>query len=472
MNRVSSLDASFLYMETPTMHMHVGLVLILEPSGASQGGDFSRIETIIERKARTTPQLCKRLVAVPFQLDHPLWIDDPYFDLRHHFRRISCPQPGDMAALSGLAARLISTPLDRSRPLWEVCLVEGLSEGRFAFIAKLHHAVADGMAGVALLASLFSGSPDDAPLSSELSASRAAEAAPKGHELLREALASRFKNLPELANTWKRTFDGVMKLRERWRGEHREWTKRFNAPRTRWSGSITGRRTVAFARVALTDLDAIRGKNGGSRNDVILAICSGALRRYLENLGELPPEPLIATCPISIRKRGTRDTQISAVFASLATDIADPAERLQAIRNNMQDAIAEHNAFGGNMLGIWAELVSPMILVTGARAYTKFKLADRHRPLYNVAISNVPGPRKPIYFAGAKLVAAYPTGPINEGGGINITVMTYMEHAHFGFVAATNVLPDLNRIAEGVASSTAELLAAVGGGSARSGDQA
>lgn len=462
MQRLSSLDASFLYLETPTVHMHVGLVLILDP-GASPQLEFSRIVALAEQKARATPLLCKRLVEVPLQLEHPLWIDDPHFDFFRHFRRDTCPGPGDMAALSTLVERIISTPLERSRPLWELWLVEGLEQGRFALVAKIHHAIADGMAGSALLSSLLSVSPEDFASSPGVKESSAAEAVPNPYELVREAVASRLRNLRRFTHTWKHTYEGVMTVRHRRRSAgHHVGAKLFDAPRTRWNAPITGQRTTAFARVPLADLDAIRRKTGGSRNDVILALCSGTVRRYLEARGELPLAPLIATCPTSSRKRGKSGNQISAIFTSLATHLEDPIERLQAIRNMTRGAKEEHSAIGGDLLSSWAELVSPAVFSLVAQAYTRYRIAGWHPPMYNVAISNVPGPKVPVYFGGARLVAVYPTAPVIEGGGLNITVMSYLDQAYFGFVAAASLLPDLSQLAEGVAQSRDELLRAVG----------
>jgi WS/DGAT/MGAT family acyltransferase len=460
MERLSGLDASFLYVETPTMHMHVALIALLDASTAPSGYDFTRIHARIEREARRRPELSRKLVSVPLGLDHPLWVRDPHFDPIHHIRRVACPAPHGPEELADIAARILSTPLDRSRPLWEIWVVEGLTNQQFALVAKLHHCIADGMTGASLLASLFNVAAEPPELPEPEADPSADEPLPPEWALMVDAFASRLAKRQDLSQLVRRTTSALGDFYVRRKdGTHRTGATLLDAPRTRWNGAITAQRSAAFARVSQADVKLIRKLHSATSNDVVLAICAGALRRYLEQLGELPLAPLVAACPIAVRGRQrSGGNRISALFTSLATNLEDPAERLAAIRAVMRGAKEEHNLLGGDMVSSWAELMSPNLFSQAARLYTKYRLAERHRPLYNVAISNVPGPRVPLYFAGAKLIAAYPLGPVIEGVGLNITVMSYADQFDFGFLAAASLLPDLHELAAHVPNAVDELV--------------
>ncbi len=461
MQRLSGLDATFLYLETPTMHMHVGLVAVLDPNITGRPYDHARVTAVIEREARRQPRFHRRLVEVPFHLDHPSWIDDPNFDLIHHLRRITCPAPGGTRELADLAGRILSTPLDRSRPLWELWVAEGLEGGRFALIAKVHHAIADGLTGATLLQSLFSLSADAplAPLPEVQEHEPAAEAIPTPGELVRDALFTRWKRPQEMVRLYKRTQKTLQDIYERRQsGRHRVGASVFDAPRTHWNGALGAQRSVACVRIPMAELKAVRKAFAVMPNDVVLAVCSGALRRYLEARGELPLAPLVAACPVSTRRKTKEGSNhVSALFTSLATHLESPRERLLAIRTATRGAKEEHHAFGADTAAHWAEVMSPGIFAAAARLYSHYRIAEHHRPLYNVAISNVPGPPVPVYFAGARLMASYPLGPLLDGVGLNITVMNYAEHVDFGLVAATNVMPDLWRLAELIPEASSQL---------------
>lgn len=460
MQRLSGLDASFLYLETPTMHMHVALVAILDPRTMPAGYDYARVHEYIDRGVRTQPQLLRRLVNVPLQIDHPRWVGDPYVDTLHHVRRIACPAPGDLEQLAALAGRILSTPLDRARPLWEVWVVEGLEGGRFALIPKIHHAITDGIAGTQILSALFSARADAPPAAISEPAVED-EATPNELDILRDALSSRIARPAELMRMFKRTKNALGDFYERRRSpEHGAGATAFDTPRACWNGPLSPRRSTAFARVSGSDVKAIRKPFGASANEVVLAICGGALRSYLLQREELPSAPLIAACPISTRGRSAGGNKVSAMFTSLATNVADPKERLLTIRQVTRNAKQEHDALGGDMLRSWAELATPGLVTTAARVYSKYRLAELHRPMFNLMISNVPGPRVPIYFAGAELVASYPLGPIQEGAGLNITVMSYAGHVEFGFVTTPDLLDDVTELAALIALAARELLLA------------
>jgi WS/DGAT/MGAT family acyltransferase len=462
MQRMSGLDASFLYMETSTMPMHVGLVCILDPITAPEPYDYRRVHELIENEARAQETFRKRPVEVPLGLSHPLWLDDPNFDAIHHVRRVTCPAPGGQAELCDLVGRILSVPLDRSRPLWEVWVIEGLEHGRFALVPKVHHAIADGMGGTQLLQTMFSSSPESAPRRAGRpgpSSSAPPPPLPSELELLRDALASKLDASRELVRMFKRTTNALSDFYERRTHEdHLAGASVFDSPRTPWNAPITAERTIAFSRITQDEVRTIRKRFDTTANEVLLAICAGALRGYLEQHGALPDAPLVAACPLAVRNRTRGGNRISAMLTSLATQLDDPLDRLAAIRATTRGAKAEHDQLGGDMIASWAELAFPGVFRTAARLYSKYRVAAKHPPLYNVAISNVPGPRKPLYFAGARLVAAYPLGPIAEGAGLNITILTYGEQIDFGLVAARALVPDLADIARRLREASAELL--------------
>jgi WS/DGAT/MGAT family acyltransferase len=480
MERLSGLDATFLYFETSVQHMHVSIVAVLDPSGAPGGYSFDRVQDLIASRLHLLPPFHRRLVRVPFDLHHPVWVEDPDFDIIHHVRRISCPAPGGLRELASICGRITSTPLDRSRPLWEVWVIEGLADGRFAVLTKVHHCAVDGASGAELLVHLFgverdAGAPPPAP-------SAPAERVPSELALVRHALASRLRQPLEMVQLARRTVAAVAGIALRRRDpETRTGATPLTAPRTRFNGAITAQRGVAFARVPLAPVKAIRKAVGATVNDVVLGICAGALRRYLAKHGELPPQPLIAVCPISVRDAtGTARSagvqiarrhslpssrsgnRVSAMFTSLATDVADPLARLRAIQATTRGAKEEHNAIGADLLQNWAEFAAPTMFSLAARLYARMKLADKHRPVHNLVISNVPGPPFPLYLAGAELVAAYPMGPVFEGAGLNITVFSYMGSLDFGFNAATNAVPDIWELASCVKPAFDELVNAAG----------
>lgn len=462
MERLSGLDASFLYFETSQMHMHVSIVAVLDPKEMPGGYSFDRIQRLIEGRLHLLPPFTRRLVRVPFDLHHPMWVNDPDFDIIHHVRRVSCPAPGGPRELAAICGRINSTPLDRSRPLWEVWVIEGLADGRFACLTKVHHSAVDGASGAELMVHLFTmdrDAPPPPPPSKAL-----IERVPSDREMVQHAVASRLRmpmEMVQLARSTVRAVADVVKMRRD--PETSSGATPLTAPRTRFNGAITAHRSVAFARVPLAEVKAVRKAFGATVNDVVLAICAGTLRRYLLSHDELPKQPLIATCPISVRDQADAKSRpsankVSAMFTSLATNVADPVARLRAIQSTTRGAKEEHNAIGAQMLQNWAEFAAPTTFSLAARFYTHMKLADRHRPIHNLVISNVPGPPFPLYLAGAELVAVYPMGPVFEGAGLNITVLSYMGSIDFGFNAATNSVPDLWTMAEQVEPAFAELV--------------
>jgi diacylglycerol O-acyltransferase len=465
MQRLSGMDATFLYLETPTSHMHVAMTGIYDVSTMPNGYTFDAFKAHIASRLHLVPPFRRRLVEVPFQLHHPVWIEDPHFDLDYHVRRIGVPAPGGRRELAEVAAQIASIPLDRNRPLWEAWVIEGLKHDRVGFVCKVHHAAIDGASGAEIMTALYDLEPHPSvePPVEEIEPDHV----PTDLELVGYALASRARRAAQLVPLLGRTAQSVSNvIRNRTNPDGKHGAVPLTAPRVPWNHSITPQRRVAFARIGLEDAKAVKNAFGVKLNDVVLAVVAGALRQFLSKRGdEIPDEPMLAVCPISVRteeERGTAGNKVSAMFTSLATQLEDPVERLRAIAASTEGAKTEHNAVGARFLTDWGEFAAPRTFALASRLYSSMHLADRHRPIHNLVISNVPGPPFPLYLAGAELIAAYPMGPIMEGVGLNVTVLSYRDSIDFGFMADRDLLPDIWDLASAVRPAFDELAHAAG----------
>jgi len=461
MEPLSGMDSLFLYLETPAQPMHVTLTAVFDPAGVPGGVGFEQVHDHIARRVHLVPPLTRRLVTMPLGLHHPIWIDDADFDVDRHVRRVALAAPGDDTQLAAITAQIAAAPLDRSRPLWEMWVVEGLADGRFALVAKLHHATLDGIAGVEQMIAFFDieptvehGPPPPRPPS---------EDPPSDLELVTYATVSRVRSLLGALPLAARTLGSVRSVRTARAEPHREaGGTPLVTPRTPLNDALTTSRRVAFSRLPLDDIKKVKAVvPGATVNDVILAVCAGALRHYLDERGDLPAEPLVAACPVDVRtddQRGRTGNRVSAMFTRLPTDIADPVERLRAAHRAASAAKDEHARFDADALQQWAELVDPNLSAWMFDLYSRTSSASRHRPPVNLVVSNLPGPAFPLYLAGAELVRAYPLGQIIEGVGLNITVMSYRSGVDLGFLAAGDLVPDVARLAAGVPRAFADLV--------------
>ncbi len=464
--RLSGMDAIWLYLETPTTHMHVGSALVLDPSTAP-GGRLSRddVAVFLERRLHLAPPFRRRVVQTPLRLDHPVWIEDPDFDLDFHVRRAALPRPGGMAELAELAGDVMSRPLDRTRPLWELHVVEGLEGGRVALVTKTHHAAVDGISGVELAAAILSLSadrdpevpaeerpwrPEREPGDLELLLGAALRLAPRPVEAARIGVSLARGLLPPwvpgAASSGGRDADRLAPP-----------PAPFATPVLPWNGAITPHRRVAFAELSLASVKEVRAALGGTVNDVVLAATTGAVRRYLEARGHSVDVPVVAMVPISVRGRGGEGAnQISLQLVGLPVQLEDPRERLAAIAGR-----GRHNkpagALGARTLMDVAELAPAGLSALAARLYTRTRAADRHRPIWNLVVSNVPGPRVPLYCAGAHLEAMYPIGPIHDMNGLNVTLFSYADTIFVGLNADRSLLGDVDDLARDLVESVREL---------------
>ena len=459
MQRLSGLDATFLYLESNSNLMHVASTAVFDPSTVPDGYSFQGVKDLVASRLHLLPPFRRRLVEIPFQLHHPLWVEDPDFDLDYHMRRAALPAPGGEQELAEFAADVLSRPLDRSRPLWEMYVIEGLENGLIATVTKTHHAAIDGVSGNELTVNLLDLQPEPAVI--EPDTEWKPDRIPTDLELVGYALNSLARQPILGVKAARRTLEAAVTLRRRnRRPEITPPPAPFAAPRTPINGAITPRRKFAFTQIPLDDVKMVKNALGGTVNDVVLALCSGALRGYLADRDELPSESLVAMVPISVRTedlKGAMGNQVSQMLVSLATAEEDPVERLRTISRGTEGAKEQEKAIGAETLMNWAEFAAPAVAARAARLYSNMKLADRHRPLFNVTISNVPGPNFPLYSAGARMVAMYPMGPIADGGGLNITVMSYMGTMFFGLVACADTVPDVWDIAGGLERSLDEL---------------
>jgi diacylglycerol O-acyltransferase / wax synthase len=441
MIRLSGLDASFLYLESSTQLLHVCGLIVVDPSTMSGGYSFEAMLSDIEQRSKVVPEFRRKLHHVPLDLDHPVWVDDPDFDIDHHFHRIGCPAPGGDRELAEVCAHIAGQPLDRSRPLWEMWVIEGLANGKVAIMSKMHHSTVDGVSGANMIGHLCSLEPDAPPV--DASSDPRPVTAPSDLELVGRALVNVAKRPWGMA----RLLGPVAEVVPQWISRAREGRAMpapFTAPRTSFNGTLTGHRSVAFTDFSLDDVKEVKKTFGGTVNDVVLSVCSGALRRYLEERGELPRSSLVAMVPVSVRDRSARErgsNKVTGMFAKLATDVADPVQRLRAISADNAHAKEHSNAIDADMLQDWAHFAAPRTFGLAVRVYSALRLAERHPVVHNLVISNVPGPPMPLYFLGARIDGLYPLGPVFHGAGLNVTVMSNDGRINVGLLACRELMP-------------------------------
>lgn len=464
MQRLSGLDASFLYLETSTQPLHVCSVLELDTSTIPGGYSFRKLRDEMALRITAIPTFRERLANSFLNLDHPVWVEDNEFDIDRHLHRIGLPAPGGRVELAEICGHLASLPLDRRHPLWEMWVIEGLDGtdarkgGRMAVMTKVHHAAVDGVTGANLMSQLCSIEPDAPPPDP-------VQASPEANPL-RIALGGlgRFAIRPVslatsvLPATVSTVFDTVRRA-----AGGRAMPSPFAAPPTPFNGSITAHRNVAFSQLDLAAIKSVKDHFGVKVNDVVMALVSGVLRQFLLDRGELPESTLVAMVPVSVHDRSDRPgrNQVSGMFASLQTQIDDPGERLMAIAQANTISKEHSSAIGATLLQDWSQFAGPAVFGVAMRVYARSSLTES-RPVHNLVVSNVPGPQMPLYFLGAEVQAMYPLGPIFHGAGLNITVMSLNGKLNVGLISCPELLPDLWDMADGFVAGLAELLAATG----------
>jgi len=464
MDRLSALDASFLYGETPESPMHVAGLAIFGPASADTD-IFAMFRDHLKSRLHLVPFFERKLALAPIQLDHPVWVHDDNLDLDYHFRHTSLPKPGTQEQLETLVARLHMILLDRARPLWQYYVIEGLEGGGFAVYIKMHHAGIDGGAGMAALPIIFSPSPDPerAPLPSPPAKD---SRAPEIFELISDSYAKFFNQQREFYESWPDLGKAIAKVGQRVTEDLANPPRMLPlAPKTLFNVSLSSQRSFGTCTLSLRDVKAVAKLTKSKINDVVMTISAGALRRYLELRKALPDGPLIAAVPVSLRKAGNADmnNQVTAMLCNLATDIADPIRRLEAIVASSTDSKKRLEDIRDVIPTNLTWLGAPIIITGMARLMGQAKLAEQLPAIVNVLISNVPGPKEPLYCAGAKMVRYFPVSIPSNGSVLNITVQSYLDNLDFGLIACRAAVPDIEKLVEFLIDEFDQLRKAAGG---------
>lgn len=469
MKQLSGLDAAFLYMETPTTYGHVSGLMIFErphPDYDPYAAVYAKYASLVGK----LEPLRRRVVEVPFGLDHPYWVFDPNFDLEFHIRELRLARPGLADQLADQVCRIVGRPMDRSRPLWEVYVIDGLQDGRWALLSKYHHATVDGASGQLLLESLTGTDPDAPP--PEPGPPWESEAVPTDTELLRLALVNLARNpfkalrvqtriarqladaagIHSLSSAAALAGGAVKRIAQLGRGERPKIPLPATpAPRTPWNKTITPHRRFAMRTASLENIKRLKQATDTTVNDVVMAICAGGLREYLRAHDALPGRPLRAMVPVSIRTGDEADpwtNRVSAIVAELPTDCDDPRERVARCQKAMQRAKRLHELVPAAELVDLSRYSAPVLAAAAVRLASRLRLANRVAQPFNLVISNVPGPREPVYFAGAKLCHQFPVSIVTDGLGLNITVTSYLDRLDFGFIVDRDLVPDVWDLAD------------------------
>jgi len=457
MRRMQGLDTTFFQAETPTMHLHVVGVMVLDPSTAREPWGYDTVVRLLRERIHLLPPFRWRAVPVPGEVDQPRWIEDPDFDLAQHVHPVSLAAPADLPALARFVGEVAGIALDRSRPLWEMHVVEGMADGSVALVTKLHHAFMDGGAGGEVMSSMFDLTPEgDAVPPPDVAWSPEQE--PNPLRLLAESAGgalSRAARLPGMMiGTTKVLADSALAIRRR-----RVSSGLPVGPSTPLNGALTAERTVAFARCSLDEVRETKAAFGVTVNDVMLAAATTALRAELLELDALPDRPLIAMVPVSERGAGEAEfsNRTSALSVALPVHLPDPVERLRFLHDVALDAKDLHRAMGDGVLEEWAAILPPLLVRAGVRTYTATGAAGFLPPVFNVIVSNIPGPPIPLYLAGARVTHLYPMGPLFEGAGLNITLMSHDDVIDIGVIACPAMVDDPNRLCEGFVAGLQDL---------------
>jgi diacylglycerol O-acyltransferase / wax synthase len=459
MKTLSGLDGTFLHMETPETPMHVGSLSLYDPPSGYQGNFYADVRRQMRMRLHTVPVFTRKLAPMPLQFANPVWVEADKIDLDYHVQQLTLPSPGTQAQLEDLVGRLHSELLDRNRPLWRIAVIGGLQTGQVAYYLQVHHAALDGQAGVVMAQTLFDLTPQprriprsDVPAAEhpgrvELAAAALKHDAGQYIKLLR--------HLPDVVKTLADMFGPRPGKAPGQPGPNISF-----APKTPLNVQITGERGFAAVSLPLDTLKQLAAAHEAKLNDIVLALCSGALRRYLALHGGIPKKPLIAAMPISLREAGNTEytTQATMGLVNLNTHIEDPVKRLRAIRDASGAVKAQAKRARGVTPTDFPSIGTPWLLHTLASLYGRSGLADAMPPIANLVISNVPGPQVPLYAAGARMATYWPLSIPEHGLGLNITVMSYAGAMGFGFTTARRAVPDARELSTALLAALDELV--------------
>ena len=453
-DRLSALDTSFLHIENSSAHMHVASVMLFE----GPPPPYDELLEAIERRLGLVPRYRQRLAYVPLGQGRPRWVDDPHLNLRYHVRVTALPSPGSEEQLMDLAGRVFSQQLDRDKPLWELWLVEGLEDDRFALLAKTHHALVDGVSGIDIVSVLFDSSPQPAAPTAP-GQQWLPRPLPSGAQMLGEALIERATVPGEVVRTVRAVFRGPRRVLDGLKNAAvgvgaMAWAGLNPAPPSPYNGPIGPHRRFTWVRAELRDIKAIKDSLGGTVNDVVLATVAGALGRHLRRRGQQTDGlELKAMIPVSVRsemERGALGNRVAAMMAPLPVWCQEPLARLDIVRQELSDLKQGSQAVGAQVLTDLSGFAPPTIMDQAAR------LMSRQR-FFNLVVTNVPGPQFPLYLAGRRMLDPFPMVPLAAGQGLGVALLSYDGRINFGLVGDFDMLWDLDELADDVRASLAEL---------------
>ena len=458
MERLSGLDAGLLYSESSRIPLNICSVVELDTSTVPGGYTFERFRDDLGSRMQALPELRAKLADSQLNLDHPVWVEERDFDLSRHLKRIGLPAPGSRKELADLCAHIASVPLDRSKPLWEMWVIEGFGGtapeegGRLALMLKVHHAVVDGVSAANLLNTLCDLDVDAAlpePVDGPGDAAPWAVAA--------DGLV-RFLTRPwQLTRVIPETAEMIVKTVNR-AVNGTAMAAPFSAPATRFNAELTSERSIALAQLDLNNVKKVKNRFDVKVNDVVMALCSGALRGFLADREELPDKPLIAVVPSSVQGQTDRPgrNQLSGMFCNLHTDIDDPVQRLLTIAESDTCAKEHSGSLGPALLVDLAAVISRGMFGWMLGLMSRTPLTRAH--IHNVIISNVAGPTQTLYSCGAEVTALFPLGPIFHGSGLNVTVMSMGDTLNVGLISCPQLVDDLWGLADRFEAVLGELL--------------
>ncbi len=469
LTQLSPQDASFVFLESPTTPMHIGSLAIYDPSTAD-GGELTEesFTRLFEDRMHQNPFGRQKLVRVPFDADYPYWIEDANFDIEYHIRRWALPKPADSEQLYKVAARLFARPLDMSKPLWEVYLIEGLDhvdgvpKGSIAILTKTHHAAVDGTSGMHLVELMHDLTPKPAAVPRPAQPWRP-DPQPSDVELMVRTAVHNLQQPFMFAEVWAGQAGSLIRKPPALRGIELPALK--PAPKTRFNKDVSAQRTIGSITFDLDDVRTARKVvDGATVNDAVLAICGGGLRRYLESKKELPGTSVVAMAPVSTRAKGedaSSGNKVSAMFVPIGTDISDPVARLQAVTDSTSGQKAGASGVAARALTDYAQFVPAFTAALASRLQSSLAAQMPSRP-FNVSITNVPGPQIPIYAVGARMINSIGYGGIVNGMGLIMPVTSYCGQLTVAFTSCREMLPDPEFFVECLSDAFEELCDAAG----------